>query len=268
MKKMFFILTALMLTIAAGAQTLNVKQGSVMWLFPATQTGEMTYAEGKTLTIMDKLFTLTEVDEMTIDDTSVEDNTVGVIYNGTTATVTIAGNVAQYVEATVDGAHVTINQTNTDDVDGDEITYVLSGESSDGSFNLDGQYKCTIQLAGVTLTNPNGAAITINNKKRIQISVKKDTENSLTDCTGGSQKGCLYSKGQRQLQGKGALTVTGNTAHAIKCGDSVAVKNLTLTVKKAVKDGVSGIRVTLDGRAVGALVAEYVSEAIAQQIGN
>lgn len=37
-------------------------------------------------------------------------------------------------------------------------------------------------------------------------------------------------------------------------------------MKKAVKEGVSGIRVTLDGRAVGALVAEYVSAAIAENI--
>ena len=42
--------------------------------------------------------------------------------------------------------------------------------------------------------------------------------------------------------------------------------NLPGEMKKAVKEGVSGIRVTLDGRAVGNIVAEYVSEAIAQQI--
>ena len=42
--------------------------------------------------------------------------------------------------------------------------------------------------------------------------------------------------------------------------------NLPGEMKKAVKEGVSGIRVTLDGRAVGALVAEYVSAAIAENI--
>ena len=42
--------------------------------------------------------------------------------------------------------------------------------------------------------------------------------------------------------------------------------SLPSEMKKAVKEGVSGIRVNLDGRAVGALVAEYVSAAIAENI--
>ena len=150
----------------------------------------------------------------------------------------VAGNVAQYVTATVSGAHVTIDQTNTADVDNDEITYSLSGTTTDGELTLNGSYKCTIQLAGVTLTNPNGAAINIANKKRIQISAKKDTENTLTD--GTNSKGCIYSKGgQIQLQGNGTLNVYGNTAHAIKSTDYISIKNLTLNVKSAVKDGIN-----------------------------
>ena len=239
MKKVFTLFTALVLTIVAGAQTLNVKLGGVTYQFPAAQAGEMTFAEGSTLTVMGKTFTLADVETMTVDHSSVADNTVQVVYDGTSATVLVAGNVAQYVDATVSGAHVTLSQTNTADIDGEEITYVLSGTSTDGSLTLDGSYKCTVQLAGLTLTNPSGAALTINNKKRIQLSAKKDTENTLTDGTSGSQKGCIYSKGQLQLQGNGTLTVTGRTAHAIKCGDYVTVKNLTLTIASAVKDGIS-----------------------------
>ena len=239
MKKINSILLALCMAVAAGAQTLNVRQGSVNWLFPASQTGEMTYADGETLTVMGKTLTLANLDAVSVDDSSVKDNTVNVNYNGTTATVTIAGNVAQYVDATVSGAHVVINQTNTADVDDDEITYVLSGTSADGSLTLGGSYKCTVSLAGLTLTNPSGAAINITNKKRIQISAKKDTENILADGANGSQKGCIYSKGQIQLQGNGSLTVTGNTSHAIKSGDYITVKNLTLTIPKAVDDGIN-----------------------------
>ncbi len=239
MKRINLIIMALVMAMTAVAQTLNVRQGNVTWQFPAAQTGEMTFDEGETLTIMDKTFTLADVDEMAVDASVVNDNTVSVSYNGTTATVTIAGNVAQYVDVAISGAHVTINQTNTADVDGDEITYVLSGTSADGSLTLGGSYKCTISLAGITLTNPSGAAINIANKKRIQISAKKDTENTLSDGANGEQKACIYSKGQLQLQGNGRLTVTGNTAHAIKSGDYIQVKNLTLTIPSAVKDGIS-----------------------------
>ena len=37
-----------------------------------------------------------------------------------------------------------------------------------------------IAQAGLTLTNPSGAAINVQNGKRIDISVKKDTKNTLT----------------------------------------------------------------------------------------
>ena len=115
--------------------------------------------------------------------------------------------LAQYVEPTCSGAHVTIQQTNSDAVDGNEITYQLSGTSSNGSLTLTGEYKCSISLDGLTLTNPAGAAISIANSKRIQISAKKDTENTLADCAEGSQKACIYSKGQLQLQGNGTLHI-------------------------------------------------------------
>ena len=230
---------ALMLTIAATGQTLNVKVGNVTYQFPANQTGEMTYANGETLTIMGKTFTQADISSMTVDNSEVTDNQVAVSYDGSSATVTIAGNVAPYVDPTISGAHVTIAQSNTEAVDDDEITYVLSGTTTDGELSLSGSYKCTVSLAGVSLTNPSGAAINITNSKRIQVSAKKGTENTLADGSSGSQKACLYSKGQIQLQGNGTLNVVGNTKHAIKSGDYISVKNLTLNITSAVGDGIN-----------------------------
>jgi hypothetical protein len=97
MKRIFLSLITLVLTIAAMGQTLNVKVGQVTYLFPATQTGEMAYENGTTLTIMGRTFNLADIDAMTVDEASVTDNQVAVTYDGTSATVTIAGNVAQYV---------------------------------------------------------------------------------------------------------------------------------------------------------------------------
>ena len=233
------IVFAVLMALTAAAQTLNVTVGSVTYKFPAAQTGDMTYTDGTTLTVMGKTFTLSDITSMTVDASSVTNNLVTVSYGSSSAAVTVAGNVAQYVEPTVSGAHVTIAQLNTDAVDDDEITYQLSGSTADGEFALSGAYKCTVSLAGLTLTNPAGAAINITNKKRIQISAKTDTENTLTDGADGSQKGCIYSKGQIQLQGKGTLNVYGNTAHAIKSGDYISVKNLTLNVLSSVKDAIS-----------------------------
>jgi len=220
------------------AQTLNVQVGNVTYQFPASQTGEMTYANGSTVTIMGKVFSLSDIDVMTVDDSEVTDNLVSVEYSNTSAMVYIAGNVAQYVTPTVSGAHVSIAQSNTAAVDGDEITYQLSGSTSDGSLTLSGSYKCTVSLAGVTMTNPSGTAINITNSKRIQLSAKKGTENTLTDGS-GSQKACIYSKGQLQLQGNGTLNVVGNYKHGIKSASYITIKNLTLNITSSVSDGIN-----------------------------
>ncbi|MBQ7180918.1 MAG: carbohydrate-binding domain-containing protein, partial [Bacteroidaceae bacterium] len=239
MKRILTSIAALLATLTLAAQTLNVKVGNVTYLFPAAQTGEMTYADGTTLTIMGKVFTISDISSMTVDNTEVTDNLVTVAYSGTSAAVTVAGNVAQYVEPSVSGAYVSIAQSNTDDVDDDEITYQLSGTSTDGQFALSGSYKCTVSLAGVNLTCATDAAISITDKKRIQLSAKNGTENTLTDCASGSQKACIYSKGQLQLQGKGTLNVVGKTGHAIKSADYITVKNLTLNITGSVSDGIN-----------------------------
>ena len=238
MKKMMTLL-ALVLTMGVQAQTLNVQVGSVTYAIPATEAGEMVYAEnGTILTILNKTFTLSEVDQMFINDAAVEDNTVQVNYDGTSAAVTIAGNVARYVTATVSGAHVSIVQSSDVDDTVGEITYTLSGTSTDGEFYLEGEYKTTVELNGVTLTNPSGAAINIQDGKRVNISVKKDTENTLTDGANGTQKACLIVKGHAEFKGQGTLNIYGKTAHGIKTGDYMSQRKCTINVRSAVGDGI------------------------------
>lgn len=240
MKKVYVFLTALMLTIAATAQTLNVKVGSVVYQFPASQAGDMTYSDGTTLTIMGKVFTLSDISSMTIDNTEVTDNSIGVAYDGSSALVTVAGNVAQYVTPTVSGAHVSIAQS--DDV-AEEITYTLSGTSTDGEFYMSGSYKTTVELNGLTLTNAtpvySGAAVHIQNGKRIKMKVVTGTTNTLVDAAGGSQKGCLYIKGHAEFAQKGTLNITGNVKHGIKTGEYITLKNATINVLSAVGDGIN-----------------------------
>ena len=240
MKKVYVFLMALMLTIAATAQTLNVKVGSVVYQFPASQAGDMTYSDGTTLTIMGKAFTLSDISSMTIDNTEVTDNSIGVAYDGSSALVTVAGNVAQYVTPTVSGAHVSIAQS--DDV-AEEITYTLLGTSTDGEFYMSGSYKTTVELNGLTLTNAtpvySGAAVHIQNGKRIKMKVVTGTTNTLVDAAGGSQKGCLYIKGHAEFAQKGTLNITGNVKHGIKTGEYITLKNATINVLSAVGDGIN-----------------------------
>lgn len=222
------------------AQTLNVQVGQVNYQFPADQAGVMNYAEGTTLTIMNKVFTLADVATMYVDESAVKDNTVAVEYNGETAAITVAGNVAQYLTITASGAHVNIEQSSEL---AEEITYTLSGSSEDGEFYMSGSYKATVELNGLTLTNANpvtsGAAVHIQNGKRIKVKVLEGTSNTLVDAANGSQKGALYVKGHPEFSGKGTLTVTGNVKHAIKSGEYMTVKDATLVVKSAAGDGIN-----------------------------
>ena len=123
------------------AQTLNVTTSDgVTYKFPAARTGDMVYNQGTSLTIMGKTFAVGDIASMSIDNSSVKDNEVSVSYNNKSASVTVAGNVARYVTPSINGAHVSIEQTNTEAVDDDELTYVLSGTTDDGDFSLSGSY--------------------------------------------------------------------------------------------------------------------------------
>ena len=240
MKKVGMMIIALLLTIVAGAQTLNVQVGDVTYQFPAAQTGDMTYSNGTTLTIMGKEFAISDITGMVVDKSEVTDNQVTVSYNGTTAKVTVAGNVAQYLTPVVSGAHVSIAQS--DDL-AEEVTYTLSGESTDGEFYMSGSYKATIELNGLTLTNTtpvkSGAAVHIQNGKRIKVKVCTGTVNTLTDAVGGSQKGCLYVKGHAEFAQKGTLNIIGNVKHGIKTGEYLTLKNATINITKAAGDGIN-----------------------------
>lgn len=241
MKRTLTIIATLgTMVLTAEAQTLNVVVGNVRYAMPATQTGDMTYTDGSQLTIMGKTLNTADISRMYVDNSEVEDNTISISYNGTQASVVVAGNVAQYVTPTVSGANVTIDQSqDVGDNTCGEITYVLSGTSSNGSFTLNGDYKASLELRSLSLTSTEGAPLNIQDGKRIELSIKKDTENTLTDATDGSQKGCIVCKGHLELKGKGLLNVYGNTAHAIYSKEYVELKNATVNILSAVKDGIN-----------------------------
>ena len=241
MKRIFtLILNCLVVIGLLNAQTLNVQVGAVTYQFPADQVGVMNYAEGTTVNIMNKVFTLADITTMYVDESLVKDQVVSVIYNGATAAITMAGDVAQYLTVSVSGAHVNIAQS--DDL-AEEITYILSGSSTDGEFYMSGSHKATVELSGLTLTNvtpmTSGAAVHIQNGKRIKVKVADGTNNTLVDAADGSQKGAFYVKGHPEFSGKGTLTVTGNVKHAIKSGEYMTVKDATLKVLAAAGDGIN-----------------------------
>ncbi len=240
MKKILTLFAVMLVVLTASAQTLNITVGNVTYQYPASQTGDMTFSGGNTVTIMGKAFKLNDVSSIIVDNTEVTDGTVSVVYEGTSAKVFVAGNIAQYITPSIRGAHVSIDQSSSLE---EEVTYTLSGSSSDGEFYATGYYKATVELNGLTLTNSSpvysGAAVCIQNGKRIKVKVVTGTTNTLADAANGSQKGCLYIKGHAEFAQKGTLNVKGNVKHAIKTGEYFSIKNATINVTSSVGDGIS-----------------------------
>lgn len=238
MRKLILSTCAAISCLTIWAQSINFTNGSVTYSFPAEIAGEMTF-NGSNVDVAGKTFDLSAWSKLSVSETSTAANTVDVVYSGNSTSVTVAGNISPYIDVAVENGQVIITQSDlVSETTCGEITYILKGESNDGSFSLNGSYKSTIELHGLNLVNPHGASLDIQNGKRIALSAKNGTANFLEDGK-GSQKGAITCKGHLELKGKGELTIKGNQAHAIYAKEYVEVKNLTLNITGAVKDGIN-----------------------------
>ena len=148
------------------------------------------------------------------------DKTITITFS-TSGQAAVSGDDAGIV--TVSGNDVTANNT-SDQV----IKYVLTGETGDGFFKLYSERKQAIVLNGVSITNPDGAAINNQSKKRTFIVLNDGTKNYLTDGTTYNDatdeedmKGCLFSEGQLVFSGAGYLEVKANCKAGIRSDDYV-----------------------------------------------
>ena len=181
------------------------------------------------------LFIFTAIATVKAQETATTDP-VEIVFNGTTVTYTIPSTVSG-VSVGRNGARVTVNCTNTTT----EYTYRVSGSSDNGSLTINSDYKLTLQLAGLTLTNAtSGAAIDIECGKRIDVVLEEGTVNTICDSGKGSQKAAFYTKGHAEFKGKGTLNVTGMLKHAISTKEYCELKAGlgTINILGAVGDGI------------------------------
>ena len=138
------------------------------------------------------------------------------------------------VEVTVNGGHVTANHSSTK-----KVCYVVSGTSGNGSFTVLGDKKYAVKLNGVSINNPDSAALNLLSSKRAYILLSEGTQNTLADGTGGNQKGALYCKGKLLFNGSGQLSVTGNTNNGIHSADYIVFnKGNNIYVKSTANHGI------------------------------
>ena len=78
MKRITFMIAVMLSVLTATAQTLIITTGQVTWQFPAAQAGDMLWSDGTTLTVMDKVFNVSDITSLTVDNSEVTASSVGV----------------------------------------------------------------------------------------------------------------------------------------------------------------------------------------------
>ena len=230
MKKAILTLAMMITSIALTAQSeMRLWKGGESVRIRLADAEQMAFGADGSVTIAGTTYRTADIDSLTMI------HQVLIQFSESAATVTIPAAVADEVTATVDGAHVTVTNTNVNQ----EIEFLLSGESADGSFTYNGSYKTTLRLNGVSLTSRRGAAFDIECGKRIAVILADGTTNYFADSTDGSQKACFYCKGHMELEGSGTLNVTGNLKHAIATKEYLQLKKSvgTINILSAVSDG-------------------------------
>ena len=240
MKKRFLMaaLIAAASVLGYAQQTMWIHTGHVHWAYNTESVGTMPYSSANMLTVLEKGFTLADVDSVTVANETFADDNVLVKYNNTVADVYVAGNIANHITAQVNGARVAVMQ---DANVATEYTYTLQGNSSSGCFYHAGFYKMTLVMNGVNLVNPDSAAINIQNSKRIAVQLAAGTTNSLADGASNTKKAAFLVKGHAEFSKGGSLTITGNKKHALACNEYMEVKKTvgTITITSAVADAIN-----------------------------
>lgn len=123
-------------------------------------------------------------------------------------------------------------------------TYVFSGDCDDGSITVKkGVTGVTLVLNGLTLTNADSAAITLNKTAEAALIAATGSENTVADTAGVNDENAavkVKSGASLSLSGTGTLTACGNAKNGIKgASDAViTVDELTLNIE-ASDDGLS-----------------------------
>lgn len=237
MKRLLTGITIVVLAFSANlrAQNVYVCHGYSYDSYAMADIGDLLFtANNDSVEICGEGYEVAYIDSITFSEPQFP--TISVVYNGTSATVTIPSEITGVKCSSGTSSHVVLTSTNTTT----EYLYTASGSSTNGSLTINGSYKMSLMLAGLTLTSGKGAAIDIECGKRIDIILKEGTTNTLADYAKGDQKGALYAKGHVELKGAGTLNVTGNCKHAICAKEYFIVKASvgTVNILAASGDGI------------------------------
>ncbi|MBO6217314.1 MAG: carbohydrate-binding domain-containing protein [Prevotella sp.] len=138
------------------------------------------------------------------------------------------------VTVTVDGNNVV---TDHGDIEG--VCYVVTGTTSNGSLQINGNTKFKLQLNNATITNQTTTAIDLESKQSAYVELVGT--NKVTDGTTEDHKGAIFSKGKLFISGTGSLDVYGTYKNGIHGKSNVVIeRGVNLYVKSTANNGIKG----------------------------
>ena len=144
-------------------------------------------------------------------------------------------------------------------VRGNEVTvtapgeYAFTGTLTNGCIVVNtgaSAEKVEINLNGVTVTNPAGPAIRVDQADKVKLKIVKDTENVLTsgakemldtfsDTDESRKAACIFSEDDLEIKGGGTLRVYGYINNGITGKDDVEIENGSIFIVAA-NNGIKG----------------------------
>lgn len=245
-----FLFLAFIVTLIAQDKMFLFKSDKTVLGAPISAIDSLTFSNDGSTARLVVNGTLAEFAVSTLDSINFGDstNTVSISYDGASVSV-VNPLFFEGVSVVVNGADVTVTSTSITK----DITYKLSGSTSEGMFKIYSAHSFHLLLNGLSITNSDGPAINDQCQKAAYVELADGTENTLTDgltytaapLVNGlpeDQGATFFSEGQLIFSGTGKLTINGkgNLQHGLNSDDYIQVNSGTITVASAAKDGIHG----------------------------
>lgn len=169
---------------------------------------------------------------------------IEIVFNGNDATVS---GTTSY---TKDGAHVVVTTSRRTEI-------LVSGNSDNASLkilpsvplNKDLQFRCAVILNNANLSNPQGAVINSQLKKRLLVHSNDGTKNVLSSKAPQTDeavpdpavygKGCIFSEDNIIFSGKGSLQIKSSFRNCVAADDKVVIRpNTFITLYPSAGNGI------------------------------
>lgn len=171
------------------------------------------------------------IDSITFDGSMASE--IYIIYNGLQATI-INPFATSGVTITDSSGHVTATSTSSTA----DLRYHILGTTSNGSLKLTSTQSVKLIMSHASITNPYGAAISLEGAAATELTLSSGTVNTLNDAATSTASGAIYAKGNLSIKGSGILNVNSYIKHGISGDATLTIESGIVNIAQALSDGI------------------------------